>query len=148
MCIKFGENTNNKNKGAVKIKGKKAKYISCACFVLLCICSFVIGMKAVPKAVSYSVSDNVAMESVSKKVNDIDYTYENECFDVNSVPSLDKYTLVSVDGEICVKSEDVLLYRVKAVLRDFPSEDINALQKGIEINGKAELVEFVEYMES
>ena len=83
-----------------------------------------------------------------KKVKDIDDICENECFDVNSVPSLDKYTLVSVDGEICVKSEDVLLYRVKAVLRDFPSEDINALHEGIEINGKAELVEFVEYMES
>ena len=130
------------------MKGKKTGYVGNVLFLALCISAFVLGMKAVPKAVCY----NMAGENAIKEIREIETVSEMDLTpqytEVQLLPSLEKYTLVSIKGKIYVKNEEECLYLVKTNLRDFPSEDVIALQNGIEIEGKEMLVEFIEYMES
>ncbi len=108
------------------------------------------GIKLLPNSVCYSVSTNhpeSSLEQVGKRETPkLKCRYDS----VYDIPESSDYVL-SYDKEwecIFVKLYKECIYKVDADFGDFPDADKKALEEGITVQNKGELVQIIEYMES
>lgn len=117
---------------------------------VLAFCMVSYAVKKVPNAVTYSVisvKNDVSEQTVENET--AEKAYVKSGLDLEKLSPIGKYRILLRDGKILTLDEKgAEIYTVNADASQFPKEDITALEKGIDVSGREQLLEIISYLES
>ncbi len=117
---------------------------------ILCIAicaAFVLGLKTIPKHISFAQATDLtqALETLNEQKDNASFAMFKHLSEITQAAP---YIIKSNGQDIFVCKDDKKLYKVNALLSDFPAADKLAIDNGILVESRQMLFEIISFLES